>query len=242
MCHDVLSHPGEATFLAAIRHAQVRASGGSVRFSRAWSRSHQGQQLHDRAAEEFWQTVIGWFCHNPVTQAEVGPLVDYIAHRREQDAAFSMKGRSLSALERGMRAWHGDLGRRRSIRRVVFRRSGLLPLDIARKLRDKSGQTVREVWHFREVLHSTTLADEGRAMGHCVYSYASKIQSGLCSIWMLTLEDATGHWRRLTIEVRVSERRIVQARGLRNKLPDARDMVALRDWAGRNRLEIGPTL
>ena len=95
-----------------------------------------------------------------------------------------------------------------------------------------------EIWRLREVLDSKTLADEGRAMSHCVYSYARHIESGACSIWTLTLEDNTGHWRRLTIEVRPSIRQIVQARGRFNRLPEPRDMLALDAWASRNNLQV----
>ena len=242
MCHEVLTRPVEATFLAAIRRAQVRGAGGSLGFCRAWIRTNPGRQLQERAREEFWATVIAWFCRNPVPHAEVGPLVDYIAQRRDEDAAFSMKGRTLPALQRGMREWHRQLGLKKSVPNAVFRRSGLRPMDIERKARDSSGRAVREVWHFREVLDTATLADEGSAMGHCVYSYARQIQSGLCSIWTLTLEDATGHWRRLTIEVRPELHQIVQARGRWNARPEARDVLALREWAGSNTLTIADNL
>src|SRR5262249_52864067 len=103
MCHEVLTRPGERTFLGAIRRAQGRAAGGSLGFCRAWVRTNPGRHLHERAREEFWAAVIAWFCRNPVDHAELGPLVDYVAHRVEEDGAFSMKGRTLPALERGMR-------------------------------------------------------------------------------------------------------------------------------------------
>jgi hypothetical protein len=123
------------------------------------------------------------------------------------------------------------------VRRRAFKPSGFEAMDLDRS-RNANGTRLTEVWHFREMLDSASLADEGRAMGHCVYSYANSIERGECSIWTLTLEDGTGHWRRLTIEVRNSARRIVQARGRFNKLPQALDMVPLNAWAGRNRLEI----
>ena len=75
-------------------------------------------------------------------------------------------------------------------------------------------------------------------MGHCAYSYARWIESGQCSIWTLTLEDDTGHWRRMTIEVRPSQRQIVQARGRFNRMPEPRDMLALEAWATRNKLQV----
>ena len=75
-------------------------------------------------------------------------------------------------------------------------------------------------------------------MGHCVFSYVRPIESGECSIWTLTLEDNTGHWRRLTIEVRPALRQIVQARGRFNRLPEPRDVLALEAWASRNKLQV----
>jgi hypothetical protein len=75
-------------------------------------------------------------------------------------------------------------------------------------------------------------------MGHCVFSYASSIERRECAIWTLTLEDGTGHWRRLTIELRTKQRQIVQARGRFNRMPEPIDTRALDEWAVRNRLEV----
>jgi hypothetical protein len=239
MCHEVMARGGEGSFLAVVRRVQTRAAGGGERLLRAWLASPAGRQLHDRDGEAFWQAALAWFAANPMLPAsEVGPLVDYIAFRRRQDPAFSMKGRSVLALMRGMREWHGALARATDARRYVFPPSGLAPLDLDRSRRDAAGRRLAEVWHFREIRDGAALADEGRAMGHCVFSYADSIQRGECSIWTATLEDGTGHWRRLTIEVRSASRRIVQARGRFNSNAEALDLVALNAWASRNRLEI----
>jgi hypothetical protein len=239
MCHELLARGGEGDFLDVVRRVQVRTAGGNGRLLRAWLSTEAGARVHDREGENFWQAVLAWLAANPMLAvSEIGPLADYIAFRRRQDAAFSIKGRSVLALLRGMREWHGDLARQGGVRRRVFKSSGFEAMDIDRSRKNADGGRLTEVWHFREVLDSATLADEGRAMGHCVYSYASSIERGECSIWTLTLEDGTGHWRRLTIEVRNSARRIVQARGRFNKLPEALDRVALSTWASQNRLEV----
>jgi len=239
MCHEVLVRGGEGDFLDVVRRVQVRAAGGNGRLLRAWLGTEAGARLHDRGGEAFWQTVLVWLGKNPMLpESEVGPLVDYIALRRRQDPTFSITGRSVLALLLGMREWHGALARGGDARRRTFKSSGFEAMDVDRSRRKSHGGHVTEVWHFREVLDSRTLADEGRAMGHCVYSYANSIERGECSIWMLTLEDGTGHWRRLTIEVRNSARRIVQARRRFNKRPEPLDLIALNTWASRNRLEI----
>ncbi len=239
MCHDFLTRGDEGGFLVGVRRAQVRAAGGDARLHRAWVATRAGCRLHDRAGEEFWHTVLAWFGANPMLPAaEVGPLVDYIDHRRNEDPGFSMKGRSVLAMLRSMRQWHGDLAGVSAGSGRVFTPSGFQPMDIDRSRRSVKGDRIVEVWHVREVLDARTLADEGRAMGHCVYSYARSIERRECAIWTLTLEDDTGHWRRLTIEVRPALRQIVQARGRFNRMPEPRDTRALEEWAARNGLQV----
>jgi PcfJ-like protein len=238
MCHDVLLCGGDGDFLRVVRGVQVRSARGSARLLAAWLATDAGGRLHDRAGEVFWQGVLEWLSANPMLpDTEIGPLVDYIGLRRRQEPAFSIRGRSVLALLRGMREWHGALARERVVRQRVFRPSGFEPLDLDRSRKTATGHRT-EIWHVREILDARALADEGRAMNHCVYSYAGAVGSGQCSIWTLTLEDGTGHWRRLTIEVRNAQRRIVQARGRFNRLPEPLDRIALDAWAGRNRLEV----
>jgi hypothetical protein len=120
----------------------------------------------------------------------------------------------------------------------VFKPSGLQPMDLDRSRRDIHGNRTVEAWHFREILDARALADEGRAMEHCVFSYARSIESGECAIWTQTLEDGTGHWRSLTIEVHPRRREIVQVRGRFNRAPAARERIALDAWAARNALAV----
>lgn len=239
MCDDLLSRGGEARFLDAVRRVQVKALGGDARLFRVWIATRAGRHLHTRVGEEFWQTVLAWFSANPMLpQGELAPLVDHIEHRRVEAPGFSTKGRSVLAMMRGMQQWHGQLAREKAVSGRTFSSSGLQPMDIDRSRRDVRGNRVIEVWHVREILDSKALAGEGRVMSHCVFSYARRIESGECSIWTLTLEDNTGHWRRLTIEVRPPLRQIVQARGRFNRLPEPRDLLALEAWASRNTLQL----
>ena len=239
MCHELLSRGGGDRFRDAVRRVQVRAVGGDGRLFSAWIATRAGRRLHTRSGEEFWLTVLAWLSANPMLpQAEVAPLVDYIEHRRAEAPDFSIKGRSVLAMIRAMRHWHGELARAKETSGRSFTPSGLEPVDIDWSRRDVNGRRVVEIWHAREILDSKTLAHEGRAMSHCVYSYVGRIQTGECAIWTLTLEDNSGHWRRLTIEVRPSLRQIVQARGRFNRLPEPKDMLALEAWATRNKLQI----
>jgi len=238
MCHDLMSTTGDMNILHAIRRVQVRAAGGDANFFRTWMATSMARTAHSKSDEAFYATALQWFCANPMLPAaSVSPMVDYILHRRREDPAFSLKGRSMLAMQRGQREWHGDLAKARG-GKTVFKPSGFEPMDIDCSYTQSTGEPHIEVWHFREILTGKELADEGRVMKHCVWSYSGLIERGACSIWTLTLEDATGHWRRLTIEVRNSTKTIVQARGQLNKLPQAQDLIQLRTWAAKNNLTI----
>jgi hypothetical protein len=71
-----------------------------------------------------------------------------------------------------------------------------------------------------------------------VFPYVRSIERGECAIWTQTLENGTGHWRSLTIEVRLRRRKIVQARGPFNRIPEPRERIALGAWATRNALSV----
>jgi hypothetical protein len=156
-----------------------------------------------------------------------------------------MKGRSALAVLRDLRAWHADLAEARANRALTFRTSGFREAvydDLAR--RGPHGEVIKESWQVEEILTSKALAEEGRRMGHCVYSYAGRIERREVSIWAVTMRDGlgeTGRWAMLTVEVRNDARTIVQARGRFNRAATPREQAVLSRWAALNglRLAIG---
>lgn len=234
MCHDLMTRTPTmgGSFLDAIREAQVLGQGGNRNLVAAWRATSAGINLHACIDEAFWNTVLLWFCANPMMpMSEVGPLTDFIRHRRTADPGFSMKGRGVVALQRAMQEWHGELARLKTVAKTKFTPSGIRAFDF-----DKSSEKNRSIWHMREILTSKDLAEEGRAMSHCVYSYAPSVSSGRISIWSLTQEDNTGHWRRLTVEVNNADKRIVQMRGRFNKPATIVDLNILSQWSAKNSL------
>jgi hypothetical protein len=242
MCHELLSMPSGGSLLAAIRRIQVRFAGGSDRLYQAWMATRDARALGEREDEAFWATVIAWFARaNAIDPSQVAPLVDYIGHRRRQDGAFSMSGRTPLALTRGLNEWHRELAVDKVVHGVVFEPSGYAPLELDRSVRDRDGAFQRRIWRVEEVRTSKDLAAEGRRMNHCVYSYMWCVQKGQTSIWSMTLEDGTGEtgrWAMLTLEVRKDLRRVVQARGRFNRLATSEEHGILVAWAGRNGLEV----
>lgn len=235
MCHELMDTPADVTFFRALRRTEVRSLGGDARFFSTWMQTQAGRRLHTKEAEAFWVTVIEWFAKNPMIDPnQVSPLVDFIIFRRNQDAGFSMKGRTPLALIKAMEEWHGNLAKEKAIHGTSFKPSGFKPFELEKGRRDSSGNYIHEVWKVDEVLSSKALAEEGRVLSHCVYSYAWSIEKGATSIWSMTNDGQ----RVLTIEVRNDTRRIVQARGKYNRQSTSQEFAILNQWAGSNNLEI----
>jgi hypothetical protein len=219
----------------------VTAAGGDRRLFAIWMRTPQAQGIGTREDETFWAHVLAWLAKNPPEGEQLGPILDYVAHRRRADASFSMTGRTLPAVTRGMLEWHRELAQDRALHGARFEPSGLRGATFDVSTRSADGGTKPRVWRVEEILTGNRLADEGRRMGHCVYSYASRIARRECSIWSMTYEDGTGptgRWAMLTIEVRTESRRVVQARGRFNRAATSAEHVVLVRWAGLNGLTV----
>jgi len=232
--HDFMSTPdsNKTSFMRALRRAQIRGHGGSLRMYEAWCRSDQGADLQQD--EEFWDTVVRWVCRNPMLDlAELPHLVDYIIHRKREDDTFTMKGRSVLAMLRNVREWHHDLANARDVKNIDFGLSGIKSGTWYTKKPRTEGEGKHQ-WTFHEVLSSRELLAEGRAMKHCVYSYTSSIMQGSCSIWSLRCDGD----RMLTIEVRSPANIIAQAKGKYNRSSTAQEMVVIKEWARKNNLDI----
>ncbi len=197
--------------------------------------------------DEFWVTVFRWFVAHPMLDpAHIGPIIDYLHDQRFVNAIpnprahlpgqprrlprqpnLSMKGRTPETLLRAVADWHSDLGRERAAPVTSWDPSGIPPL----RLEEGLGEG-RRIFAIAELLSSRELIDEGRAMKHCVGTYADSCASGRVSIWTLRLIDAWGQETRLlTLEVSNQTRQIVQARRKLNMTPSRRELSILGRWA-----------
>jgi len=234
----------------AIRWGQILGLGGDDRLARAWIGTRLGV---DFMGEEFWITLIRWFIENPMLDREhVGPIVDFLYHQRFQTQDLhvgpgriqvlppphpnlSMRGRSPETLLAQVLAWHRKLSRSRSEHQLKWVPSGIQGLDFVEGTHNSHG---RKRWLIQELMSSLELEEEGRRMRHCVASYASSCSRRITSIWMMFLEDSVEVSRCLTVQVELTQREIVQARGRANRMPSPREMAILERWAGSACLRI----
>jgi hypothetical protein len=252
--HHFLLAPAEFSIPAALRYGQIRALGGSESVARAVAETFLADLQTD---EPFWLTVIQFFVNHPdLPLSQVGPVVEYVRSRKagfgNNDAPepdFTMKGRTAEALLKRMAEWHDALARLDKKGRHTWSPTGIGSLDRTEK-DPLSTATCR--WRILEITDCLALAEEGRAMRHCVRSYQNACLKGDTSIWSLrvTFSDNPTVRRLLTIQVNNQRRSIVQVRGNCNQTLSAmrghrRMMLArdvLRDWARQNHLGIACSL
>jgi len=240
-CHEFMQTSNDWSFMRALRRVQIKTYNGSYDLFEVWMRKI-GDVIRSKDDEIFWDSALAWFSRIPMLDAtQVGPLIDYITHRKEEDENFSLKGRTFQSLSRGMFEWHGELNQQRVWQRdkayqvKVYERSGFKNFHFHEgKQKKKWEKKQQRVWNITEVLTQTALKEEGRVHGHCVFSYARSIVSRRVSIWSLTVNGNP----QITIEVRNSDKSIVQARGLRNRVTTRDEDRIIKLWAEENGLEV----
>ena len=82
-----------------------------------------------------------------------------------------------------------------------------------------------------ELLNGADLVDEGRRMHHCVAGYARQCLTGGTAILSLRVGSAGDFKSRVTLELSVAARQVVQARGPCNAMPLPQEARWLRAWA-----------
>ncbi len=243
MAHWFTQAPDHYDPRAAIRYGQVRALGGDRRVSDAMLGTRMALDFRDN---QFCLELMRFFVRNPMLDtAHYQPIVDYIWNQKYENRAvfvarglveeegppqpgLSMGGRTPDALLRQVEQWHARLGRTARGGLLQWSRLGIPDFELVEGKRESRNM---RVWRVIELLSSRELEEEGRNLGHCVATYASSCRNRVSSVWSVRRETATGVTRLLTVELDVKRREIVQVRGLRNRLPDAREMAVLARWA-----------
>ena len=248
-----LRAPDDLDIPSAFRWALVIDLGGDERLVRSILGTRIGTAFGDEA---FWASVVRFFIAHPgLEPARHGPIIDFLHDqkfvavgpqpaRRPAGAAApgpapappehegadarvpATSRRGLAPRPRG-EPGGGDGGR-------VLGTVGL------RRLRPRGGDGRRaRVYAVTELLTARELFEEGKAMGHCVASYAPACASGRSSIWSLRMRIESGRVVRMaTVEVRCRDGTIVQVRRRSNKPPTVRELSMLGRWgdAGGPRL------
>jgi hypothetical protein len=238
--HLLVKAPATLTIEQALRWTQVRAMGARPVVADALLASPIGT---DFKRDEFWLTVVRFLIDQPMLDpAQVGPMVDYIDNQRHEPVIqgdgrmapaqpnFSMKGRSVDRLLRQVQQWHGRLAAQSHHGAFVRWEPSGIP---GKMWIEGTGKSEKHL-AIRELVDSGALQSEGMRMNHCVGSYAHSCKLGHVAIFSM-VSNATPL---LTIEVRLHNRTIVQARGKCNREAKADELRNLRTWAQQADLQI----
>ena len=252
MAHEFAHAPASFSIEYALRWAQVRGLSGSDDLARAVAATPLGGEWIDEDDDDlFWVSVIHLFLNTPrIDLGEVGGIVAYLHDRRFEERRaiigdgvevnlgppepdLSVKGRTFASLLRRAVEWRAeaeDRSKQPKKAHLCWPRSGV------NEYRRDHGDGV--AWTIRELLDSDALAAEGTAMNHCVATYTSVCSKRKSSIWSLGAEGPDGRDRLLTIEVEPQTRAVVQAKMKGNETADGSCLEILRDWAGREGLNL----
>lgn len=243
--HLFLQAPEDCDALGAFRWAQVRDLGGDERLARSILATRMATDYH---RDDFWLTVVRWLVAHPLLDAvHHGPIIDYIHDQRfvasvpnpvrhqlgqpmlvAAQPNLTMKGRAPETLLAAVERWHRQLGRGRSTGLTAWAPIGLPAFRL-----EEGHHENRRIYTITELLNSGDLDIEGRAMRHCVASYAASCVRRCASIWSLRVADAFGQETRLlTLEVAPQSGTIVQARQKGNAAPSPKEINLLHRWAG----------
>jgi len=229
MGHYFIHASADLSIIAALRWAQVKGLGGNDELAKRIAYSWIATKPF--GDEIFWDSFIqllvrsGMFNHEKLTE-----LIDYVREAKRQNNSYDLKGRTLQSLMRQSDAWHGV---HKHVKGNWFwKPSGLYSLKIERKT---------DIVKVEELTEATRLVEEGKAMKHCVASYAYLCAQGKSAIFSLRkysggrLEDIFA-----TIEVNIFLKAIVQAKAKMNRKisEEARKYMEL--WAAKNGLTINP--
>lgn len=229
MEHIFLRTPDHVVVEHALRRAEILAVGGTPELVDALLATRLAGHFDD---PERWRVALVWLANcDFVNLAEIELLVDYL---RANIATVAVRGRTFESVIGDARDWQ-----RRTHNGVLrwprSRWKGLV-MPIAPTLNAPRGGE----WRIVELLDSRELSLEGRAMRHCVASYARDCARRRSSIWSVRFRWAGENIVRpsLTIEVNPSYATIVQMRAVANARPCGWPLELAQRWAARAGLRI----
>jgi hypothetical protein len=131
--------------------------------------------------------------------------------------------------------WNADLAGRKPGQNFTWPASNIRGFRFVEDT--ETGASQRE-WTIHELLTSADLYLEGRALRHCVYTYAAMCRRGETTIWSLRLRDNGREKRIATIEMDPRKGEIIEARTKANNCAGSRSQEMIRQWAALAGLQV----
>ena len=227
----------------AIRYAQIISMGGDMRTVNGFMTSKISTNFNDN---HFWESVIKYFIDNPMLDTvHYNTIIDYIDYVKftsrvlvngryvPEKPNFSMKDRDVNTLLEAVEKWHKQTSK--------ITKKGIpeswVPFTINNFEYETGKEDKKTTYTIKQILTGKDLLTEGRAMNHCVGSYAGSCADGRTSIWSLRSNIFGLETRMVTIEVG-KDYTVRQIRGKGNRKPSDYEISLINKWAEKERITI----
>ncbi len=224
MMHEFRNTPKEFSVTQAIIRAQALGFGASPQVAVALTRSRlaeiEGNPL-------FWRSVIHFFANQKLLgHLELHKIIEYLDVSIRRNRLFTMKGRTLEALQNQAQEWHLEMQKiRDQANYVSWFPSGVKEMQLHTV---KEGKTITYI--AKELLTSDELYQEGYDMSHCVADYIDDCYAGDTSIFSLRRQEGDTIKKLATIEINPQNLEIIQAEGKYNTPLSPEASKALNLW------------
>jgi len=214
----------------ACLYAEVRRIGGDVCIWK-WLTQHPAfaidpTEVLDENFHAFWFETVNWIIrHRDQLLEEIcEKVLDWSIHEITRLTAigmkFTWKGRTFEATCRSSHEFQ---------RRIIFA-GGYYAQYTSLKWQSHSWDwSITEgesEWKIRELTSGVELVYEGKAMRHCVASYARRCAAGFSSIFSLTRNEQPS----LTLEINPGTSTLIEARGKRNRAATSEEQQIVNLW------------
>jgi len=176
----------------------------------------------------------------------IGDICDFVLEkiRGRKNGSFSFSGRTIYSVIKLCNEWHEQVRREAEQARKTAAKPNGKPGGIPRwrglGISRFRHETEECVWVITELTSDQDLVNEGRKMKNCVGSYSDKCASGYSAVFSVgrinkmnqLIENAA------TLEVNVSNRTLIQAKGKCNSALTDKTMSVISRWAVSNRIMV----
>lgn len=230
MAHNFRQIPKGFSIAQGLRF--VQAIGLGAERNRAFQIAATSLSRNNFRDEAFWSTVVRFFARVELFNSqEVDHIIDYIAYRYREDNSFTMKGRTMAALQAQSGEWHRRIYLEyRAKTGLSWRPSGIRPFE--KKVQENG---IDVTYKMIELCSSVELYREGLEMEHCVATYDQICYEGKSAIFSLQRQVLnTAPYRLATVEVCLEGKEIVQEQAKYNARPTDEAYKMIRQWEKEN--------
>jgi hypothetical protein len=156
MGHYFIHAPGKFNVTEGLRWAQVKGLGGNETLAERIAFSWIGTKPF--ADEDFWESFLHLLARNTMFNLnKLTELIDYVREMKTENAAYTLKSRTLQSLTRQSDKWHRRYAHVKG--NWLWQSCGIEGLKLVRK---------EDIIKIEELTEAKKLVEEGTAMKHCV--------------------------------------------------------------------------